>query len=148
MDRQASRRVHQKEAPAQPTAVMKLSAPRAMAPPKATPKSLRAPEPCSVKAKTSPVTMTATVMRTWATVPLRLARMIWSGPSQGMEGPEVAATPCAARPRTPPRIRMALHVVVRALTRRICVLRRDAGERFEPVAHGRVPPGDLRELAD
>src|SRR5207244_4191863 len=90
---------------------------------------------------------TATVMRTWATVPPRLARMIWSGPSQGMEGPEVAATPWAASPRTPPRIRMALHVVVRAVTRSIWVLRRDAGERFELVARGRLPPGDLRELA-
>src|SRR5438876_690391 len=60
MDGGPSRCIHQKVAPAHPTAVMKLSAPRARAPPNATPKSLRAPEPCSVKANTSPVTMTAT----------------------------------------------------------------------------------------
>src|SRR5439155_23042709 len=98
MDGGSSRRVHQKVAPAQPTAVMKLSAPSASAPPNATPKSLRAPEPCSVKANTSPVTMTATVMRTCATVPLRLARIIRSGPSHGMGGP------IAAAPASPTRI--------------------------------------------
>jgi hypothetical protein len=58
----------QNVAPAQPTAVMKLSAPRASAPPKATPKRRRAPDPCSVNANTRPVTITATVMSTWATV--------------------------------------------------------------------------------
>src|SRR5205807_3564136 len=146
MDRQASRRVHQKVAPAQPTAVMKLSAPRAMAPPKATPKSRRAREPCSEKAKRSPVTMTATVMRTWATVPLRLARMIWSGPSQGMGGPKLAARAGAALPRTA-RARASLG------TRR----RRGVGmgwflhwasEKIEPIADRRVPPGDPGELPD
>jgi hypothetical protein len=47
---------------------MKLSAPRASAPPKATPKRRRAPDPCSVNANTRPVTITATVMSTSATV--------------------------------------------------------------------------------
>src|SRR2546428_843381 len=63
MDRCPTRLVHQKVAPAQPTAVMKLRAPRASAPPKATPKSRRAPDPCSVKAQTRPGTITATVAR-------------------------------------------------------------------------------------
>src|SRR5437867_3780277 len=103
MNGRAAWRVHQKVAPAQPTAVMKLSAPRARAPPNATPKSLRAPEPCSVKANTSPVTITATVMRTCATVPLRLARIIRSGPSHGMGGP-IAAAP-ASRTRTTRAVR-------------------------------------------
>src|SRR5439155_13555684 len=58
MDRCAPRLVHQKVAPAQPIAVMKLSAPRASAPPKATPNKRLAPDPCSVNAKTSPVTIT------------------------------------------------------------------------------------------
>src|SRR5207253_3815539 len=108
MDRGASRGVHQKVAPAHPTAVMKLSAPRARAPPNATPKSRRAPEPCSVKAKTSPVTMTATVMSTCATVPLRLARIISSGPSQGMGGPDVAAPASTADATTTASARTAL----------------------------------------
>src|SRR5438552_2024652 len=94
---------HQKVAPAQPTAVMKLSAPRASAPPKATPNSRRAPDPCSVKANTRPVTITATVMSTWATVPLRLVRIVLSGPSQGIGGPVGAASamePTVSRRRT------------------------------------------------
>src|SRR5947208_7368449 len=85
-------RSHQKIAPAQPTAVMKLRAPRASAPPKATPNRRRAPDPCSVKAKTRPVTMTATVMSTWATVPLKLLMIMMRGPSQGIAGPVGAAS--------------------------------------------------------
>src|SRR5262249_47689683 len=84
--------VHQNVAPAQPTAVMKLSAPRASAPPKATPNRRRAPDPCSVNANTRPVTMTATVISTCATVPLRLLRIVFSGPSQGIAGPVAAAS--------------------------------------------------------
>src|SRR5438552_3982212 len=89
--------VHQNVAPAHPTAVMKLSAPRAIAPPKATPKRRRAPEPCSVKANTSPVTITAIVMSTWATVPLRLCKIVCSGPSHGIAGPEAAAVALVTR---------------------------------------------------
>src|SRR5438445_3796039 len=84
-------RSHQKVAPAQPTAVMKLRAPRASAPPKATPNRRLAPDPCSVNAKTRPVTMTATVMSTWATVPLKLLMIMMRGPSQGIGGPVGAA---------------------------------------------------------
>src|SRR5207244_9182271 len=78
--------VHQKVAPAQPTAVMKLSAPSASAPPKATPNRRRAPDPCSVNANTRPVTITATVISTWATVPLKLLMIVMMGPSQGIAG--------------------------------------------------------------
>src|SRR5437870_4194455 len=79
-------------APAQPIAVMKLRAPSASAPPKATPNRRRAPDPCSVNAKTKPVTMTATVMSTWATVPLKLLMIVMRGPSQGIAGPVGAAS--------------------------------------------------------
>src|SRR5438445_4361282 len=85
-------RSHQKVAPAQPTAVRKLRAPRARAPLKATPNRRRAPDPCSVNAKTRPVTMTATVMSTWATVPLKLLMIMMRGPSQGIAGPVGAAS--------------------------------------------------------
>src|SRR5262245_49285588 len=71
---------------------MKLRAPRASAPPKATPNKRRAPDPCSVNANTRPVTITATVMSTWATVPLRLVRIVFSGPSHGIAGPVGAAS--------------------------------------------------------
>src|SRR5437773_1663256 len=98
MDRRSTWLVHQKVAPAQPTAVMKLKAPRASAPPKATPNKRLAPDPCSVNAKTSPVTMTATVMSTWATVPLKLLMIVMRGPSQGIAGPVGAAS---ARDLTP-----------------------------------------------
>src|SRR5256885_12898958 len=57
--------------------------------------------------------MTATVMSTCATVPLRLARIIRSGPSQGIGGP-IAAAPASptktARPvRTPAAARSEEH---------------------------------------
>src|SRR5437016_1493142 len=71
---------------------MKLRAPSASAPPKATPNRRRAPDPCSVNAKTKPVTMTATVMSTWATVPLKLLMIVMRGPSQGIAGPVGAAS--------------------------------------------------------
>src|SRR3989441_11161917 len=91
MDWRASWLLHQKVAPDQPTAVMKLRAPRASAPPKATPNRRRAPDPCSVNAKTRPVTTTPAVITACATVPLRLARMTFRGPSQGIAGPVGAA---------------------------------------------------------
>src|SRR5947208_16222906 len=146
MDGSASRCVHQKVAPAQPTAVMKLSAPRAIAPPNATPKSRRAPEPCSVKAKTSPVTMTATVMSTCATVPLRLLRMVWSGPSQGMAAPEVAAAtwPADASTNTNTRARLA---AIGRVTARIGLLLRVRCECFESIPRRGVASGDLHKLA-
>src|SRR5438477_4194980 len=126
---------------------MKLSAPRAMAPPNATPKSRRAPEPCSVKAKTSPVTMTATVMSTCATVPLRLLRMVWSGPSQGMAAPEVAAATWPADASTDMNTRARLAAIGGVMTR-IGVLLRVWCEGFEPIAHRGIASGDLHELAD
>src|SRR3989442_1321362 len=130
MDGGPSRCIHQNVAPAQPTAVMKLSAPRARAPPNATPKSLRAPEPCSVKANTSPVTMTATVMRTCATVPLRLARIIRSGPSQGMGGP-IAAAP-DQRVQSDQRRRRAVRVDRRETSRMPGVPRLQERQRLGP----------------
>src|SRR6266566_5081832 len=92
MDQGSAWLFHQKVAPAQPIAVMKLRAPSASAPPKATPNRRRAPDPCSVNAKTKPVTMTATVMSTWATVPLKLLMIVMRGPSQGIAGPVGAAS--------------------------------------------------------
>src|SRR2546427_4681271 len=92
MDQGSAWLFHQKVAPAQPIAVMKLRAPRASAPPKATPNRRRAPDPCSVNAKTRPVTTTPAVITACATVPLKLARMTFRGPSQGIAGPVGAAS--------------------------------------------------------
>src|SRR5207253_5865094 len=85
--------------------------------------------------------------RTWATVPLRLARMIWSGPSQGMGGPKLAARAGAARPRAIARARTSLGTRGR---RGVSMGRflHWASQKIEPVPDGRVPAGDLGELPD
>src|SRR5882762_3386551 len=125
---------------------MKLRAPRAIAPPKATPKSRRAPDPCSVKAKTNPVTMTATVMSTCATVPLRLLRIVWSGPSHGMAAPEVAAAAWLADVNTNATTRAKLAAIGRVIAR-IGLLLRVRCECFESIARRGVASRDPHELA-
>src|SRR5213594_2713905 len=130
-------RSHQKVAPAQPTAVMKLRAPRASAPPKATPNRRRAPDPCSVKAKTRPVTMTATVMSTWATVPLKLLMIMMRGPAQGIAGPVGAASARDLAPSSNTRP----HELGRSTRRRqsrMLGLHRHRTDRFQDVAASRI----------
>src|SRR5437773_2426823 len=136
MDRRSTWLVHQKVAPAQPTAVMKLKAPRASAPPKATPNKRLAPDPCSVNAKTSPVTMTATVMSTWATVPLKLLMIMMRGPSQGIAGPVGAASARDLAPSSNTRP----HELGRSTRRRrsrMLGLHRYRTDRFQNVATSR-----------
>src|SRR5919106_1305683 len=127
---------HQNVAPAQPTAVMKLRAPSAIAPPKATPKRRRAPDPCSVNANTRPVTMTATVMSTWATVPLRLVRIVLSGPSQGMAGPVAAPSAMELMPSRRRRLQQRGRIATRRLS---CMLHLHGcrGDRFQDIVAAR-----------
>src|SRR5437879_9219976 len=91
--------------------------------------------------------MTAAVMRTWATVPARLARMIWSGPSEGMGGPKLAARAGAALPRTTARARTSLVARGRRGVSMGWFLHW-ASEDVEPIPDRRVPPGDRGELPD
>src|SRR2546425_2991142 len=115
---------------------MKLRAPRASAPPKATPNRRRAPDPCSVNAKTRPVTMTATVMSTWATVPLKLLMIMMRGPSQGIAGPVGAASARDLAPSSNTRP----HELGRSTRRRrsrMLGLHRHQTDRFQDVAASR-----------
>src|SRR2546426_2568756 len=115
---------------------MKLRAPRASAPPKATPNKRRAPDPCSVNAKTRPVTMTATVMSTWATVPLKLLMIMMRGPSQGIAGPVGAASANDLTPSSNTRPN-ELGRSTRRRQSRMLGLRWHRTDRFQDVAAAR-----------
>ena len=92
-----------------------------------------------------PVTMTATVISTCATVPLRLLRMVWSGPSHGIEGPEVEAVAAAG---STPTSRAARPRSRRREQGRCCMvyLRLRSRQRNDPVPGRGIVAGDLGQF--